>query len=151
MKTKLFIISLIFVLANLAQAQTVTKPENEGKAIVYFYSLATIRTIGQVKKPVFLDDKEIAEIRPERYFIALLDPGKHSFRLKNKKFGGIEMDFEAGKTYYIRIGWTSDGILKPTGISLIPVESGAYDIKHLRPVDAKNIKNREIAFTELTK
>lgn len=121
------------------------------KATVYFYSLATTTTAGQIRKPVFLDDKEIADIRPEKYFIVLLDAGKHSFRLKNKKFGGIEMDFEAGKTYYIRIGWQEGFIVKPTGITKVEPESGAYDVKQLKPVDQKNIKNKEIVFTSLPK
>ncbi len=147
------IIMLFFLIlgsfATAVFAQNENKPETTGNAIVYFYSLAATTTLGRVKKPVFLDDMEIAEIRPERYFIVMVEPGKHTFRLKNKKFGGIEMEFEAGKTYYLRIGWSTGDVLKPTGLFKVEPESGGYDIKQLRPVDKGNIKNKEIVFREL--
>lgn len=146
-----FILIFAFLLCSgVAKAQMPQPvPDPDATAIVYFYSLATTVTLGQVKKPVFLDDKEIAFIRPERYFIVVLDAGKHNFRLKNKKFGGIEMNFEAGKTYYIRINWESEGTLRPSGISKIAEESGAFDIKQLRPVDEGNIKDKTQVFTKL--
>lgn len=126
-----------------------SKPDPGNKAVVYFYSLATTTTIGRVKKPVFLDDREIAEIRPEHYFIVLVEPGKHSFSLRNKKFGGIEMEFEAGKTYFLRIDWETNVKLTPKGISKVEPESGAYDVRQMQPVGTKNIKNKEIVFLKL--
>ena len=120
-----------------------------GKAIVYFYSLSTSTTLGQIRKPVFIDDTELADIRPERFFIVAVEPGKHAFHLKKKKFGGIEMDFEAGKTYYLRIDWRTGGIVAPAGITLVAPESGGYDVKQLRPVDENNIENKEMVFREL--
>lgn len=140
-------LTFIFALTVSSQSKTTASISTGGKAIVYFYSLKTIKTLGQVKKPVFVDDAEIASIRPERFFIVLLEPGTHNFHLKDKKFGGIEMDFVAGEIYYIRMDWQADAKLKPSGISLIPKESGAFDIKQLKPVDAKNIKNKEFVFT----
>lgn len=147
----LILLAFASILPAYAQTESTDKTGDKlsGKAVVYFYSLKTIKTLGQVKKPIFLDDSEIADIRPERFFIVLLEPGKHNFRLKDKKFGGIEMEFEAGKTYYIKMGWQADAMLKPSGISLSPLESGAFDIKQLKPVDRKNIKNKTIAFTEI--
>ena len=120
------------------------------KATVYFCSLATIKIIGQVKKQVYLDDKEIADIRPARYFIALIDAGKHSFSLRNKKYGGIEMNFEAGQIYYVQMKWAAGGKLEPAGIELVQPESGAFDIKQLKAVDEKNIKDGKTAFIKLT-
>lgn len=142
-----FLRAFVFVLicGGVSFAQTSDRSQN--KAVVYFYSLKTIKTLGQVKKPVFLDDVEIAEVRPERYFVVVLAPGKHNFRLRDRKFGGIEMDFEAGKTYYLKMGWQADSMLKPSGISRVEPESGAFDIKQLKPVDAKNIKDKSVAFT----
>ena len=110
------------------------------KAIVYVYSYSTTTTLGQIRKPVFLDDKEIADIRPERYFIALIAPGKHSLHLKNKKFGGVEKEFEAGQTYYIRIDWRNNGMsVVPAGFVIVPADNGIFDLKQLKPVDKGNI------------
>ena len=99
--------------------------------------------MGQIRKPIFLDDTEIADIRPEHYFIVLAEPGKHTFHLKNKKFGGIERDFEASKTYYMRIDWRNNGLaVVPQGFAIVADENGAYDVKQLKPVDEGNIKDK---------
>lgn len=146
MKLQLILCIAVFLLfTSAAFSQT-----NE-KATVYFYSLSAPSTLGSIKKSVFVDGKEVAKIRPEHYFIVQLLPGKYSFHLKNKKIGGIEKDFEAGKIYYIRISWENSGIVRPSGISSIPDESGAYDIKQLRPVDEKQIVDKQSAFRELPK
>ncbi len=150
MITKTITIALTLVAFFACTSETRSQVANEGKAIVYFYSLAASTTMGRVKKPVFLDDKEIAEIRPEHFFIVLVEPGSHVFRLKNKKFGGVEMDFQAGKIYYLRMGWATNGVLKPTGITLVAAESGAYDVKQLEPVGKENIKDTKIVFTTLS-
>lgn len=114
------------------------------KAVVYVYTYSATTTIGQVRKPVFLDGKEIADIRPEKYFIALIEPGRHVFHLKNKKLGGIEKEFEAGQTYYLRLDWRSGSKLSPQGFVSVGAENGAYDVKQLKPVDKKNIKDASI-------
>lgn len=138
--------NFILVFALLAFQVTVfgqTKPERF--ATVYVYSLATTTTLGQIRKPIFLDGKEIADIRPEKYFIVLIEPGKHVLHMKNKKFGGIEKDFEAGKIYYARIDWRNNGLaVVPQGFSIVPEENGVFDIKQLKPVDKKNIRNHDI-------
>jgi hypothetical protein len=54
---------LILLICGTFQCFSQQETKQNDKAIVYFYSLATITIIGQVRKPVFLDDKEIADIR----------------------------------------------------------------------------------------
>src|SRR5687768_5788515 len=94
------ILLLVLCLSPAVFAQNI---DTEGKAIVYVYSNAFNTTNGRVQKPVFMDDKEIADIRPERYFIAVIAPGKRSFHLRNKKFGGVVLDVKAGETHYLRV------------------------------------------------
>lgn len=148
-----YLLSLVFIFVfaftAFAQTENTTKATTKNKAVVYVYAPSATTTLVRVSKPVFLDDKEIADVRPEKYFIALVDPGKHSFRMKNKKYGGIVMDFEAGKTYYIRVNWSTGNIVRPTSMSKIETESGEFDIKQLSPVKAENIKEKSIAFTVL--
>ena len=149
--TSLIIALFIVVIfaASVFGQQTEDKPDLSRKAVVYFYSLTAPVTLGRLKKSVYLDDLKIADIRPERYFIVLVEPGRHTFHLHNKKFGGIEKEFEAGKTYYIRIGWTGGGSVKPTGLSSVDEENGAFDIKQIEPIGAENIKNKEIVVLSL--
>lgn len=137
--TILVLLFLIFSIPGFGQTT------NDKMAVVYVYSLATTTTIGQIRKPIFLDGKEIADIRPEKFFIAFIEPGKHVFHMKNKKFGGIEKEFEAGKTYYARIDWRNNGMaVVPQGFTIVAEENGVFDVKQLKPVDKKNIKNPEI-------
>lgn len=147
MKKSILIIPFIFLLTISAFSQTEPKPE--GKAIVYVYSLGTTTTVIQVRKPMFLDDKEIADIRPERYYIVLIEPGKHILRFKSRKQGGVEMNFEAGKTYYLRVNWESDLSIKPAGLNVIQPEAATYDISQIKPIDEKNIKDKSIVVREL--
>jgi hypothetical protein len=149
MKNLLLAFSCILLLQAAGISQSVS--DATGKAIVYVYSYPTTTTIGQIRKPVYLDEIEIADIRPERFFIVLVEPGKHTFHLKNKKFGGIERDFQANQTYYMRIDWRNNGFaVVPQGLLNVPVENGAYDVKQLRPIDNGNVKDKTRVILKLS-
>jgi len=142
---KLLLILALFAVPVIAQQKT---PSN--KAIVFVYSNATTTTVGQLRKPVFLNGKEIADVRPEHFFIARVDPGKHFFHLKNKKLGGVEKEFKVGETYYIKITWRKNGFtVVPDGFLFMPTENGEFDIKQLRPIEQGNIKDTSIVTTSL--
>lgn len=139
---------MVLLLSPTALAQSPAAAD--GKAIVYVYSYSATTTLGQIRKPVYLNGKEIADIRPEHYFIALIEPGKHTLHLKNKKFGGVERDFVAGETYYLRIDWGSNGFaIVPRGFAFVGSDNGIFDVKQLAPIDKGNIKNPEIVVLEL--
>ncbi len=138
---------LIVALITLPAAIFAQKVDTSGKAIVYFYANRTQTTPGQVRKPVFMDGIEIADIRPARYFIAVIEPGKHSFHMKKKRFGGVETNFAAGKTYYIRLNWGR--ATKIQGVDMPPPEIWSFEIKQLKPIDPANIANKEIVFLSL--
>ena len=121
----------------------------DGKAVIYVYSY-NVSAVGTVRKTVYLNDKPLADVTPGRFFIALVEPGTHSLRWAEKKRGGIETDFKAGTTYYLRAGWNEGGfVIKPSGLTLVAPENGSFDIKQLRPVEAKNIKDKDRAFLKL--
>jgi hypothetical protein len=124
-----------------AQETEATKPKD--KAIVYIYSLATSSTLGRIKPSVFVDEKEIAQIRPNRFFIVYLESGSHQIHFKkSKKRGGIEMDFKAGETYYLRVSWKVEGTVRPQGFDVVQIDSARYDLKQLKPIDDDNIKDK---------
>lgn len=141
---KQFSLIIVMIIIGLCSVSTASAQSGEF-ATVYFYSLAAPPTLGSIKKSIFVDGKEVAKIRPEHYFIVKLEPGTHAFHLKNKKIGGVEKNFEAGKIYYLRIEWEEGMTVKPSGISSVSAESGAYDIKQLRPVDEKQIIDKRVA------
>jgi hypothetical protein len=146
---KLLLISLaVLAAAMIGLGQTSAM---EGKAVVYVYSY-DVSAVGTIRKTVYLDGQPLADVTPKRYFIAVLEPGKHSLHWKSKKNGGIEYDFKAGTVTYLRAGWREGGIMiKANGLDLVAPENGAFDIKQLRPVDPKNIKDKDRAMLEIPK
>ena len=146
MKRIILVLLSIVLFSISAVAQT---RDHADKAIVYVYSYAAGVTLGRVKKPVYVGETELADIRPAKYFIVLLDPGKHAFHLRNKKFGGIEQEFKAGEIYYVRVVWSMDAALKPGGFVLMTRENGEYDIKQLKPIDKGNIRDKSMVITAL--
>ena len=111
---------------------------SDGK--VYFYRYKQF--IGyQVKPSVYCDERQLARMENGRFFITKVVPGKHTFR-SNDKQSGLELDIQAGHTYYIRVEIV-DGFLKQYGrLVLMSNEQGAYEVNKLKPLSAASIKDR---------
>lgn len=145
-----FIIYSIATLALIAgsicgQASSSEKTERQdSQAIVYVYSYKHIKTLGRVAPPVYLDDKVLAKLDGERFFVILLDPGVHSFHLKQKNRGGLEMEFKPGETYYVRMNMREGATVGPAGMVLMPKESGVFDIKQMKPIKKGDIKDSRV-------
>lgn len=121
--------------------QQVTTPAD--KATVYVYSYRHVRTLGRVAPPVYLDGKVLAKLDGARFFVVRLEPGTHSFHLKDKKRGGIELDFKAGETYYVRMDMREGTTVGPAGLTLVPKENAEFDLKQMKPADKGDIKDKE--------
>lgn len=113
------------------------------KATVYVYSYRHVRTLGRVAPPVYLDGKVLAKLDGARFFIVRLELGTHSFHLKDKKRGGIELDFKAGETYYVRMDMREGTTVGPAGLTLVPKENAEFDLKQMKPADKGDIKDKE--------
>jgi hypothetical protein len=113
------------------------------KATVYVYSYRHVRTLGRVAPPVYLDGKVLAKLDGARFFVVRLEPGTHSFHLKDKKRGGIELDFKAGETYYVRMDMREGTTVGPAGLTLVPKENAEFDLKQMKPADKGDIKDKE--------
>jgi hypothetical protein len=112
------------------------------KATVYIYEPPHKTMIGRVAPLIFCDEKPLAEIPGGRFFIAKLDSGVHTFRSKDRKKGGVEIDLKSAATYYLKVRLDADGyFLRYAGIELVPEANGRYDIKQLKPIDKKDVKD----------
>ena len=123
-----------------------TLAAQENKVTVYFYRYK--QYVGSaLEPPVFCDDKMIAKMDNGRYFRAVVDPGKHTFQ-SNDKQSGVELDLKNGEEYYIRIEIAA-GFWKGHGrLVVVQKEQGAFEIKKLKPLQAKKIIDSSKAFTE---
>jgi hypothetical protein len=135
------IVVLILLLTSLAFAQSDSK--TEGEATVYVYQLRHVRTLGKVAPPIYLDDTLIAKLDGSRFFIVKVNPGEHTFRTKEKKRGGIQIDFKSGQTYYVRMDMREGASVGVAGFTLVAPEQGAYEIKQLKPISQGDIKDKE--------
>jgi len=113
------------------------------KATVYVYSYRHVRTLGRVAPPVYLDGKVLAKLDGARFFVIRLEPGTHSLHLKDKKRGGIELDFKSWETYYVRMDMREGTTVGPAGLTLVPKENAEFDLKQMKPAGKGDIKDRE--------
>lgn len=145
MKTLLCLTAAISLLLSSTFARI---QDAKQEATVYVYSYKHVRTLGKVAPPVYVDDTLLAKLDGARYFIVKLEPGTHAFHLKDKKRGGIEMEFKAGETYYIRMDKREGTTVGASGLVLVPKEQGAYDVKQMKPTDKGDIKDKARVSTE---
>jgi hypothetical protein len=140
--------AVLFLLPLLVYAHGSRRPGRQDaapadKATVYVYSYRHVRTLGRVAPPVYLDGKVLAKLDGARFFVARLEPGTHSLHLKDKKRGGIELDFKAGETYYVRMDMREGTTVGPAGLTLVPKENAEFDLKQMKPADKGDIKDKE--------
>jgi hypothetical protein len=134
--------ALSFLSFAAATEQTSTSPQGD-EAKVYVYASQKTKEIAfRVTASIYLDDKLIAKLPNGRYFLVSVTPGTHSFYGKSKKRGGVEANFEAGKFYYLRLGW--EGSLTPNGLSVSPPDNARFDLKHSKPIDEKDIRDPRV-------
>lgn len=141
---KFLITAFVLCLPILTFAQDF-KTSNPDKAIIYIYGKDAPMTIGRVRASVFSNGKEIAKTAPEQYFIVTADAGKRTFYFeKSRKSGGIELDLESGKVYYLRVGWKTSFLIRADTIDLVPQENGAFELKSSKPISSKDIKDKNL-------
>lgn len=114
----------------------------ENKVTVYVYKTQHQRTLGRVAPRVYCDEQLLAKLDGGRYFIVKLEPGTHSFRSKNKKDGGVEIELKLGKDYFLRMETRSGVQVNAPRISVVPNEEGRYDVKQMKYVNDDDIKDR---------
>lgn len=91
--------------------------------------------------PIYFNGAELASLDSGFFFIAKLDPGKHTFRTDDQK-SSIELDLKSGQTYYLRFEYQM-GMTKPRErFVLVSNERGESEIRKLRPLPADKIKDR---------
>jgi Protein of unknown function (DUF2846) len=123
----------------------VTAPTGE-KVIVYVYR--SKRYAGSALEPsVYVDDKEVARMDNGRCFAIKLTPGPHSIR-SNDKASGVEMPFEAGQKYFVRVDlitgfWKGHG-----GITLVANGQAEYEIRKTKALGADKVRDHEMVSIE---
>jgi hypothetical protein len=134
---KLLTILILCLLCLPAFAQT----PHDDKATVYIYKTWHVNTLGRAAFDVFIDDKVVAKLDRGIFLEAKLAPGKHSFFTKNKRSGGVVVDTEAGKVYYLRLQTDSGVGVDNPRINIPSKEESEFDMKQMKPIEKKDIKD----------
>ena len=138
---------LIFLTGVFALAQQPAGTPNAGdakesKAMVHIYRYKQF-VGGALEPSVYCDEVQLARMDNGRYFAAMLEPGKHTFR-SNDTQSGIELDAKAGQEYFIRVE-IATGFAKGHGrLILMSPEQGSYELKSkkLKPLDASKVMDK---------
>jgi hypothetical protein len=119
----------------------------DAPATVYIYELHHARTLGRTAPHVYVDDTLLAALDGERYLIAQVPAGTHSFHSKNKRGGGVEIDLKPGETYYLRLELHEGVTIHGGHIVLVTPEEGRYDVKRMKPIKPADIRNTTLVVT----
>jgi hypothetical protein len=138
---------LVLVGSVMAQDKPLATPEkaivaDATHAVVYVYRHK--QYAGSALEPsVYLDESQVARMDNGRYFAIKVMPGKHTIR-SNDKQSGIEADFVAGKSYYIKVEIVT-GFMKGHGrLLMMQPEQATYEVKKLQPLGPDKIVNKEL-------
>lgn len=104
----LFLATLIFTCnAVLSQKFSPIKEIPDGKALVYIYRPKNM-VGGALHYTVNANDEKVSEyhLRNKSYLVYFAEPGRYTFwaQVTNTR-RAVDLDVEAGKTYYIRATW----------------------------------------------
>lgn len=138
---------LVFLASILTMAQQPASTANaadekESKATVHVYRYKQF-VGGALEPSVYCDEVQLARMDNGRYFAAMVDPGKHTFR-SNDSQSGIELDTKGGQEYFIRVE-IATGFAKGHGrLVLMSPEQGSYELKSkkLKPLDASKVMDK---------
>lgn len=114
---------------------------NASYALIYVYRHKQFAGSG-LEPSVYLDEKQMARMDNGRFFVMKVAPGKHTVR-SNDKQSGVEADFVAGKTYYIKVEIVA-GFMKGHGrLLMMQPEQATYEVKKLQPLGPDKIMDKE--------
>lgn len=150
----LFILVAIGLLSLKVNAQEksselFTGSRSDTKATAYIFKTPHAKTLGRATFPVYVDEKLIAKLDGERYFVMLLEPGMHVVRSKSKKAGGVEIDMKAGQAYFFRMFTSADITIGSPRFALVPNEEGSFTLKQQKPIKEGDIKDSSLVVMEL--
>jgi len=146
-KTQIFWLALLAMLsvsAVIAAAQqSSTTNASAAKSTVYVYRYKQF--VGAALAPsVYCDDVELARMENGRYFMATLEPGKHTFR-SNDPQSGVVLETKPGEQYYLRVEIAA-GMMKGHGrLVLMSREQASYELvsTKLESLDANKVADKE--------
>jgi hypothetical protein len=118
----------------------------QDKAVVYVWKTWHVNTLRRITFDVYLDAKPIAKLDRNRYFVALVTPGRHVFSTKTLSASAVELDLKAGNSYYLRMDTTNGLTVGHPVLSHVSEEEGQTAIKQAQPIDPTDVIDHSVVF-----
>lgn len=139
--------AVILAMVQAPSLPSETSITGSGPAIVYVYRHKNFGT-RNMQPSVYVDGVEVARMDDGKFFVIQLDPGKHSVEV-NKGHSGAEIDMKPGEPYYFRVEIIS-GFWKGRGqITYMQKEQGALELKKMKPLESKWVKDKRVTVEEV--
>ena len=117
------------------------------KALVYVVRPTSVGFA--IKSWLLCDDQVLGVNKGSSYFFAHVDPGKHVFWSKSENVDALELEVEAGKTYYLHQHVRLGGLKARTKLEVLDEADGqerlAKCAKHGVLTDTGRVRGLEIA------
>ncbi len=141
------LVTLMFSAFHLhGRAQDATK-----EATVYVYLMNVRSGMRRFSGTFFMNDQKIAEISEHRYFVFHPPPGRHALYVKEKNFGGVYLNAEPGKTYYIKIHAIFEaGSTRFRGMTIAPKEEGEFAIEQCEAIRVTDVLDKKLVNMKFT-
>lgn len=125
---------------NTEKTDKVNAGAENSKVTIYVYRRKEFNT-RNMQPSVYVDGTEVARMDDGKFFIVTLEPGKHKVFV-NKEYSGAEVDMKPGEEYYFRVS-IKPGFWKGRGeIDFVQKEQGVLEIKKMKPLEEKWIKDK---------
>jgi hypothetical protein len=92
------------------------------KALVYFVRPTSMAFA--IKSWMFCDDDVLGANKGSSYFFAHVEPGKHVFWSKSENVDALELEVEAGRTYYVQQHMRMGGMKAHTKLEVLAEADG---------------------------
>ncbi len=145
--------SIILAMVQSPSVNSLTIPSTEkageintkaktSKVKVYVYRRKEFST-RNLQPSVYIDGVQVALMDDGKFFIVNLEPGNHNVS-SNKGKSGAEINMKAGDEYYFRLSMKPGFMKGHAEIDLQQKEQGAFEIKQMKPLERKWIKDKSV-------
>jgi hypothetical protein len=112
-----------------AKAKTFGPPP-AGQANIYVYRNETFGAA--IKMPLLLDNQSIGDTGPHTYTLRQVAPGKHTVLSKTEKDTTLDIDAQAGNTYYVWQEVKMGAFSARSALHLVDEQTGETGVKECK-------------------
>ena len=136
---------LVAIIIGILEGIPINAQSKSDEATVYVYLMNVRSGMRRFSGTFFMNEQKIAEISEKRYFVFHPPQGRQAFYVKEREFGGLYLNAEPGKTYYIKVTAIFEaGSTRFRGITLVPKEEGEFAIEQCDAIQPADVYDKKL-------